>query len=415
MSGSIQTKNGKLYIVVSYKDENGKSRQKWHATGLTERGNKRKAKEIMQEILSGYEEHPPCKNQIQQSSSTNDILFGDFLEQWLEFKIPTIEKITAITYTRQTKKIKKYFNEKKIYLKTIKPYDVQGFYNLLYSERSSTNTAIKYHAIIRQALDYAYKLELTEKNIATLIQKPKHQKYQASFYNVEEIKKLLEIVKGDPLELLITVCATYGLRRSEVLGIKWSAIDFENKLLRINHKVLWLENRFIKSNKMKNTSSNRTLPLIDTIADMFLKEKQRQADNKIKYGCDYNTEFEDYVFVNDQGKLFTPSFISQHFSIILKNNNLKHIRFHDLRHSCASAMLSMGVSMKQIQEWLGHSTYNMTADTYTHLDFSAKIASADQISKIFSEKDNLTFMPREQVLLNKIAELEDKIKVLSNQ
>ena len=286
---------------------------------------------------------------------------------------------------------------------------------MLYSERSSTNTAIKYHAIIRQALDYAYKLELTEKNIATLIQKPKHQKYQASFYNVEEIKKLLEIVKGDPLELLITVCATYGLRRSEVLGIKWSAIDFENKLLRINHKVLWLENRFIKSNKMKNTSSNRTLPLIDTIADMFLKEKQRQADNKIKYGCDYNTEFEDYVFVNDQGKLFTPSFISQHFSIILKNNNLKHIRFHDLRHSCASAMLSMGVSMKQIQEWLGHSTYNMTADTYTHLDFSAKIASADQISKIFSEKDNLTFIPREQVLLNKIAELEDKIKVLSNQ
>ena len=387
MSGSIQTKNGKLYIVVSYKDENGKSRQKWHATGLNERGNKRKAKEIMQEILSGYEEHPPCKNQIQQSSSTNDILFGDFLEQWLEFKIPTIEKITAITYTRQTKKIKKYFNEKKIYLKTIKPYDVQGFYNLLYSERSSTNTAIKYHAIIRQALDYAYKLELTEKNIATLIQKPKHQKYQASFYNVEEIKKLLEIVKGDPLELLITVCATYGLRRSEVLGIKWSAIDFENKLLRINHKVLWLENRFIKSNKMKNTSSNRTLPLINTIADMFLKEKQRQADNKIKYGCDYNTEFEDYVFVNDQGKLFTPSFISQHFSIILKNNNLKHIRFHDLRHSCASAMLSMGVSMKQIQEWLGHSTYNMTADTYTHLDFSAKIASADQISKIFSEKN----------------------------
>lgn len=413
MSGSIQTKNGKLYIVVSYKDENGKSVRKWHSTGLTERGNKRKAKEIMQEILSGYAQSTPPTNQLQQPATHNDILFGDFLEQWLEFKIPTIEKITAITYTRQTKKTKKYFNEKKIYLKTIKPHEVQGFYNLLYSEGSSTNTAIKYHAIIRQALDYAYKLELTEKNIATLLQKPKHEKYHASFYNVEEIKHLLEVIKGDPLELLITVCATYGLRRSEVLGIKWSAIDFENKLLRINHKILWLEKQFVKADKMKNNSSNRTLPLIDTIAEMFLKEKQKQAENKIKYGYDYVTEFEEYVFVDNYGKLFTPSFISQHFSLILKNNNLKHIRFHDLRHSCASAMLLKGVSMKQIQEWLGHSTYNMTADTYTHLDFTAKISSANTIATIFNE-ENVTIMPtNEQILLQKIAELEDKIKLLS--
>ena len=122
------------------------------------------------------------------------------------------------------------------------------------------------------------------------------------------------------------------------------------------------------------------------------KEKQKQAENKIKYGYDYTTEFEEYVFVDNYGKLFTPSFISQHFSLILKNNNLKHIRFHDLRQSCASAMLSKGVSMKQIQEWLGHSTYNMTADTYTHLDFTAKISSANTIATIFNEK-NVTIMP----------------------
>ena len=414
MTGKIHVKNGKLYIVVSYKDENGKSVRKWHSTGLTERGNKRKAKEIMQEILSGYAQSTPPTNQLQQPATHNDVLFGDFLERWFEFKSPTIEENTAVAYNRQIKRMKPYFNDKKIYLKQITPYEIQGFYNLLYNEGCSTNTAIKYHAIIRQVLDYAYKLELTEKNIATLLQKPKYQKYHASFYNVEEIKHLLEVIKGDPLELVITVCATYGLRRSEVLGIKWSAIDFENKLLRINHKVLKLKDKLIQKNKMKNNSSNRTLPLIGKIAKLFLEEKRRQNENKYKYRNDYNHEFEDYVFVDNHGKLFTPDFISQHFAIILKNNNLRHIRFHDLRHSCASAMLSMGISMKQIQEWLGHSTFNMTADTYAHLDFNAKINSANSIATILDDKNNVSIMPpNEQILLQKIAELEDKIKLLS--
>ncbi len=181
--------------------------------------------------------------------------------------------------------------------------------------------------------------------------------------------------------------AYYGVRRSELVGIKWSSIDFNNNTISINHKVIVVEREIIISKKIKTVDSNRTLPLIPIMKQELLKQKEKVQENRLRFGKRYNTDYLDFVFVNEKGDLIKPDHISHSFSDFIKENNLKKIRLHDLRHSCASIMLANGVQMKQIQEWLGHSNFSTTADVYSHLDFSAKIDSANKIALALETKE----------------------------
>jgi hypothetical protein len=136
------------------------------------------------------------------------------------------------------------------------------------------------------------------------------------------------------------------------------------------------------------------------------------------FGRSYNTKYLEYVFVNEVGDLINPDVVSSGFATLIKKNNLKHIRFHDLRHSCASLLVANGVPMKNIQEWLGHSNFSTTADVYSHLDFSAKIKSANIISQTlnFGYKD---FEEREEDIEEKsvkeILEEMDKLQEMLNE
>lgn len=414
MKGSLQIKGGKYYVVIAYRDEYGKEKRKWVATNLEERGNKRKADEKLNEIMKGYFNGEIVANTNVKSDSPQ-LLFGDYLQQWLLSIKTKVEEITYESYERNINVLKKYFNERRKTLIGLKPYDLQEYYNVLYKNRRKGNTAIHYHVLIREALQNAVKLGLIEKNVADFVDRPKKEKYEASFYNKQELKELFGVIKDDPMELIINITAYYGLRRSEVLGLKWSAIDFENKMIKINHKVVEVGGELIAKNKMKNKTSNRTLPLIPYIENLLLVEKRSQNNNQNLCGKSYNIKFIDYVCVNPLGELFKPDYLTQHFRVIQNNFNLKHIRFHDLRHSCASLMLSNGVPMKQIQEWLGHSTFQTTADIYAHLDYSSKISSANTISNAlnFQEKqlnNEESIKDKEQKLENEMEELEKALQ-----
>ena len=378
MKGSLQIKNGKYYAVISTKDEYGKYKKIWINTGFEIKGNKKKAEQRLNELLIEYDNGEIT--QAIRNDHSNDILFGDYLQKWLLSIKNKVEEITFYGYTNKIRTLANYFNEKKIYLKELKPYHIQKYYNQLYDLGRSGNTAMHYHVLIREALQSAVKQELIDKNVADFVDRPKKEKYQAEFYNQQELKELFECIKGDPLELIIHITAFYGLRRSEMIGLKWSAIDFENKMIKINYKVVKADKRLIGKNKMKNKTSNRTLPLIPHIEEMLLKEKAKQKQNRKLFGNCYNSKYLDYVCVNEMGELIKPDFLTQHFRVIQVNHNLKKIRFHDLRHSCASLMLANNVPMKQIQEWLGHSTFQTTADIYAHLDYSSKLSSANAIS-----------------------------------
>ena len=246
----------------------------------------------------------------------------------------------------------------------------------------SSNTIVHHHAIIRKCLEYAFKMDIIPNNPADKVQKPKVEQYIGSYYTQTELNTLFEKSKGDPLEVVILITAFYGLRRSEVLGLKWDSFDFDNLTFTIKHTVTITNtegnNRKLEcKDKTKNKSSYRSLTLLDDMAEKLLELKEKQEAFKKAFGKSYNKQYLDYVFVNPQGKLIRPDYITQHFSMLLEKIGMKHIRFHDLRHSCASLLLAKGIPMKAIQEWLGHSNFSTTANLYAHLDSNSKKKSAE--------------------------------------
>ena len=236
-------------------------------------------------------------------------------------------------------------------------------------------------------------MNIINSNPADKVERPKKAQYISNFYSKVELNTLFEKSKNDPLELIILITAFYGLRRSEVLGLKWSSIDFENKTITIKHTVnivtLDGKRQIMTKDKTKNKSSYRTLPLIDEISEKLFEVKKKQDSLKSVLGSGYSKDYLEYIFVNQLGDLIKPDFVSSHFRLLLKTNNLKHIRFHDLRHSCGSLLLSRGIQMKSIQEWLGHSNYSTTANIYAHLDSNSKHNSANALVNAFNiEKCN---------------------------
>ena len=131
---------------------------------------------------------------------------------------------------------------------------------------------------------------------------------------------------------------------------------------------------------MKSKSSFRSLPLIPFIEQELLREKEKQEEMQRVFRRTYNKDYLDYVCVNPLGEIIKPQYVTEHFKVILRKNGMDQIRFHDLRHSCATLMLSNNEEMKRIQAWLGHSTITITADTYAHLEMSSKVTSAEKIS-----------------------------------
>ena len=191
---------------------------------------------------------------------------------------------------------------------------------------------------------------------------------------------------GDPLELAVMLASFYGLRRSEIVGLKWRAIDFVRKTITVQHVVTQAtvdgEYKLVKKNRTKTKASNRSLPLVPQFEQALRKLLERQQLNRKVFGNAYSTEYLDYILVNELGELMKPGFITQHFGLVRDKNNLKFIRYHDLRHSCATLLYDNGVSLKDIQEWLGHSNIATTANIYTHLNYKNKINSANAIMSL---------------------------------
>ena len=372
-------------MVLSFKDEAGKRKTKSISTGLPIKGNKRRAEAMLMEMRKNFENGIVTKDIAQKG----DILFADFLLDWLEMMRNSLEVTTYASYAKAIKnRIAPYYSERQIKLKDLTPKDIQDYYQYgLNVEKVSANTVIHRHANIRKALQYALRTGLIDYNPADRVERPRKEKYHAAIYNDQELDTLFKIVKGKKIELAIILGAFYGLRRSEVVGLKWDAIDFERKTLTIKHTVteVTLDGKVLVVDKerTKTKASHRTLPLVAPFEELLYRMKADQERNRKLCGGVYCTKYLDFIYVDELGERIKPNYITQHFSIVIKNNGLKKIRFHDLRHSCASLLYANGVSLKEIQEWLGHSDISTTSNIYTHLDYSTKISSANAILNVF--------------------------------
>lgn len=386
MTGRLTVKNGKYYVVISYQDAYGKNKQKWAATGLDAKNNKRAAEEVMREIVANFnnEETPTS---TMRSTVKDKLLFGDYLTQWIEIAKPNLQVSTYSAYKNKIKHIAPYFNERGITLQSIKPTDIQAYYAWLMENGKTIQACTHAHVIIRRALEIAYRTDLIPVNPAAKVEKPKSPKYEAKYYDLKQLREMFECLKGDKYELMYKMTAFYGLRRSELCGMKWNSIDFDKNTLTLNSSVVQTSVNgkllLIQKDVMKNASSKRTMPLIPEIKEALLKLKAQQDKNKAYFKNGYNQQYLDYVWVDDIGKLVNPNTVTCHFKSFLAQNGLPKIRFHELRHSCASLLIACGVSMKEIQEWLGHSAISTTADIYSHLNYSFKLNVANTLTSVF--------------------------------
>jgi Site-specific recombinase XerD len=372
VAGHLREKSGYYYAVLNYNDALGNRKTKWISTGLTVKGNKKRAEAVLSEERRKFQPDEPIGG---------DILFADFIEQWLLIVKSSIAVPTFASYNNMVKRVvSPYFRAKKTTLQGLTAKDIQDFY-LKELERVSASTVIHYHANIHKALKYAVKLDLIVANPADKVERPKKDRFIASFYDANEVNALFEASKGTRLEIPILLGAFYGLRRSEAIGLKWDAIDFEQDTLAVRHTVTSCDmdgkKVLVASNTTKTKSSMRTLPLVPFMKNRLLSLKEEQEENRRLCGRSYNREYIEYVCVNEIGDLIKPHSVTENFRRFLADNSLRQIRYHDLRHSCASLLLANGVPMKQIQDWLGHSDFATTANIYAHLDYTSKISSAD--------------------------------------
>ena len=374
VAGHLTLKNGRYYAVLNYIDAEGQRKTKWISLGLPEKGNKRKAEAELARLRAEFE--PPKE----AGDLSNDMLFADYLLEWLEIAKGRLAVATYSSYATMIKKpIGPYFRKKGLTLRDLEARHLQMFYSEML-RKVKANTVIHYHAIIHSALKYAVKTDMLVQNVADKVDRPRKNSFQPVFLSAEEMQKMFEALRGTKLELPVLVAAFYGFRRGEVLGLKWDAIDFERGTISVIRTVTTItldgKHAEIEQQSAKTKSSLRTLPLIGSFREYFMQVKEAQELNKQICGNCYNHEYDGFVFVDEMGERMRANYLTSAFPKFLESHGLRRMRFHDLRHSCASLLLANGVPLKHIQEWLGHSDFTTTANIYAHLDYKSKITSA---------------------------------------
>ena len=374
VAGHLTLKNGRDYAVLNYRNAGGQRKTKWISLGLSEKGNKRKAEAELARLRAEFE--PP--KEVGDLSS--DMLFADYLLEWLEIAKGRLAVATYSSYAAMIKKpVGPYFRQRNLTLRELEARHLQMFYSEML-RKVKPNTVIHYHAIIHSALKYAVKTDMLVQNVADKVDRPKKNGFQPVFLSAEEMQKMFEALRGTKLELPVLVAAFYGFRRGEVLGLKWDAIDFERGTISVIRTVTTItvegKQMEIEQQSAKTKSSLRTLPLIGSFREYFLQVKEAQELNKQICGNCYNHEYDGFVFVDELGERMRANYLTSAFPKFLEDHGLRRMRFHDLRHSCASLLLANGVPLKHIQEGLGHSDFTTTANIYAHLDYKSKITSA---------------------------------------
>ena len=336
LPASVQPKKGRLYAVIQTK-ENRKSKPVWRSLGLPEGSNKSKVNKAFREVVKQFEEEY-AERIAQGNRPPSDIPIFEYMCGYLKKIQQNLQKNTVESYHSMIYgKIRRYFSARShLTVGNLTVKDVEDFYETLYADGVVSNTVIHYHAVLHRAFKQAFKDGMIDVNPFDRIDRPKKNKFHGANYSKEELVTLLGLTRTDVIYPAILLAGGMGLRRSEALGIRWSRIDWEKKTVLLDTKIVeYKENGKViirPEEEMKNKSSRRTLPLPDPVYEMLTEEKEKQDMYRRLFKGSYNRKYDDFVCVNELGELIRPSYVTQHFSDLLKKYGLRHIRFHDLRH-----------------------------------------------------------------------------------
>jgi integrase len=372
LTARLQDKGGRYYCVINYK-EGDKHRQKWISLGISTKESKQKALKLMEEKRAEFE------SRMCLAGSTT--YFVDYIEKWLNERKGVVQQTTwEGDETYVYRHIIPYFEPLKLLLVDVKPIHIKQYYEYKYTQGRldgkegglSISTLKKHALILKQSLDCAVLEEYIVSNPTAVVKMPAKEipVREKKFLTLEEANEVIQAFQGHPLQAMIYVTLYYGLRKSEVLGLRWSSIDFRRNTLTINHSVVKVKGGSIAKDQMKTASSYREYELIKDVRKVLLELRAAQEVNRRLFQSEYVDN--DYIFKWENGKPFRPDTITRSVERHLKAKGLPEITYHTLRHSTASILYDMGWDIMDIKHWLRHSSIDVTADIYTHISNNRK-------------------------------------------
>ncbi len=302
---------------------------------------------------------------------------GEWLDEWLT-------EIKAVDGTRQStlaryrgvvdNQIKPGLG--RLRLEKVAPRDVQRFLASL-GESLSTASVTKVHGVLRVALSDAERMDLVVRNVAKSVRPPAIKMQERRSLTVQEAQRFLEVVEPDRLEGVFVLCLTLGLRRGEVLGLRWDDIDPARRTLTVARSLQRVGGE-LRMVEPKTARSRRVLPLSELALRALERQRVRQAGERLKAEVWRDSGL---LFASTIGTPLEPRNVNRRFEELRDRAGLPWLRLHDLRHGCATFLLAQGVEPRTVMEVLGHSTYRLTMDLYGHVLPERMHAAAEQMDR----------------------------------
>jgi integrase len=290
---------------------------------------------------------------------------GEYLDRWLSDSVK--DTVRPRTYERHEEIIRLHIQPAlgRMALKNLSPAHVQAFYRDRLDSELSPATVQKIHVVLHKALSQAVKWSLMPRNVTEDVKAPRSVPEEIRPLDREQTKALLEAAHGDRFEGLYVLAVTTGLRQGELLGLRWDDLDLAEGLLRVK-RTLTRRKGYLLLGKPKTKKSRRTVQLTDTAVEALRGHLARQMEQIERLGDLYKDQ--GLVFATHNGTLVNPTNLRKRsFAPLLEKAGLPHIRFHDLRHTCATLLLSSNINPKIVSEMLGHANIAITLDTYSHV------------------------------------------------
>ena len=381
MNGHVTKKGSKYYVVIELeRDVNGKRRRKWFGGYKTKKEAQAALVQKLHELQTG------------QFIEESDITIAEFLQQWLEHKRSQVRPATLRSYEWHIRHhILPYIGHIKV--SKLTPVILQKLYSDLQKAPRkdgkpgavSNRSILHAHLVLHEALERAVRWGLVPRNVCDLVDPPRPQKVDIQVWDIEHVNRFLNAAKDDRYYIAFLLAITTGLRKGEILGLRWIDVDFASKLITVRQNLSFVHGQFYFL-EPKTAHGRRAVALSDPIIVALQRHRERQDEERQRAG----TLYQDHGLVvqTELGFPVSPRTLDRSWYGLLKQCDVPKIRFHDLRHTHATLLLKQGVHPKIVSERLGHANIGITLDTYSHVLPNLQQSAIDQLSELISVKED---------------------------
>lgn len=362
MKGSVRKRGSSWYYVVDVGRDpiTGKRKQKMKGGFKTKKAAETALAELLADVNRGQ--------YVEDAKMTLNELISD----WLRSIKP---KVKQTSYARYSSIFSNYISDTigRVQLSELKPIHITRFYTEK-AETLAPSTVRTVHNIINGSLRWAVKMKLIKENPAAGVELPRSKQRTFTIWTPEEVNRFLQVARNRRAYPIYYLALMTGMRRGEILGLKWKDIDFQNSIIRVSRSWTKTDEANVFSEGGKTENSRRSIHVSKSVLDVLEAHREKQMEEHKQLGIT-----SEFVFTNSNGELYHPDVITQAFRETQEAAGVPRIRFHDLRHTHASILLQKGVHPKIVSERLGHSSITITLDLYSHLIPSIQKEAADAI------------------------------------